>query len=71
MGINIKCLFGNHDWKFSYHHSMPLGISLDKSLRMFDGGKTFAVDVCTRCKVQSRFVKGYRVILKQDEMQSP
>ncbi len=51
---NIRCLFGRHDWRFSYNHGMPRGLSLDDALELYEDGKTYAVYQCTRCPKQSR-----------------
>ncbi len=71
--MNIKCLFGDHIWKFGYHHGMPLGMSTEDALKMVEDGKTYSVDVCARhnCGKQSRIINRARVILKRDEMEIP
>lgn len=71
MAMNIKCLLGHHDWRFSYNHNMPLGASTEGALKMFEENKTFAVDECRRCKAQSRLVNGKRVMLNRDEIETP
>lgn len=69
--MGIKCLLGRHDWKFSYNHGMPLGISTEDALKMDKDGSTFAVDACRRCRAQSRLVNGKRVMLNRSEVQDP
>jgi len=71
--MNIKCLFGYHDWKFSYNHGMPLGVGWKEYDKMWKDGKTYAVDMCTRrgCGKQSRIVDGKRIILHRGEMENP
>ena len=71
--MNIKCLLSHHNWKFAYNHGIPLGTSMDDALKMFEEGKTYAVDQCTRrgCGTQSYFVDGIRTKLCRDEMENP
>ncbi len=71
--MNIRCLFGHHDWRFSYNHGVPLDASMGEALKMFKEDKTFAVDRCTRhgCGKQSRLVDGVRMILRPSEMENP
>lgn len=47
--MNIKCLFGHHDWRFSYNWGMPLGISSEDTDKMFKNGTTYPVHQCIRC----------------------
>lgn len=69
--MNLKCLLFHHDWKFSYNHGMPFGTSTEDALKMFEDGRTFAVDACRRCKAQSRLVNGKRVMLNRGEAEAP
>ncbi len=63
---SVRCLLGRHDWRFSYNHGMPLGISLEDSLDMSKSGKSYAVYQCTRCPKQSR---EDGTILSKEEME--
>ena len=69
--MGIKCLFGHHDWKFSYHHGIPLGINWVDYYKMCQEGKTFSVDVCSRCHKQSRVIDGKRVMLTSSQVEEP
>lgn len=71
--MNIKCLFTRHNWEFAYNHGIPLGTSMDDALKMFEEGKAYAVDRCTRrgCGAQSYFVDGRRTKLPRGEMEKP
>jgi len=72
-GVNrmLRCLFGRHDWRFAYNHGMPLGISTEDALKMFERGETYTVYQCTKCPKQSRLVDGQRVMLHRSETEVP
>lgn len=71
--MNIKCLFRGHDWRFAYNHGMPLGLSTENALRMFDENKTYAVYRCLRpgCKKQARLIDGEMRLLPTTLVESP
>ena len=69
--MNLKCLFGRHDWQFAYNHGMPRGLSTEEALVMFDDSRTYAVYQCTRCPKQSRLDNGQRTILRRSEIETP
>ena len=69
--MNVGCLMGHHDWKFSYNHGIPLGMNTEDTIKMFDEGKAFAVDACKRCKAQSSFIDGKRIRLSRSEVETP
>ncbi len=69
--MSIKCLLRRHDWRFAYNYGMPLGISTEDALKMFEDGKTYAVDECRRCTTQSRIIDGIRVMLNRSEKETP
>ena len=66
--LNVRCLFGRHDWWFAYNHGMPRGISTEKALLMFKHGETYTVYECTRCPKQS-LKDG--TILRKEDMEAP
>ena len=47
--MNIKCLFGHHEWEFSYNYGVPLGCSNELWDKLVKEKKTFPVNCCTRC----------------------
>ena len=69
--MSIRCLLQHHDWKFSYHHGMPLGISTEEALAMIEQGKTYEVFACARCHTQARLVDGKIILLPVTEIQTP
>ena len=69
--MNIRCLLGHHDWKFAYNHGMPLGVSTNDALKMFDDNSTYAVYQCTRCPKQAQLVRDEMIVLPKVKMELP
>ena len=65
--MNIKCLFGHHDFRFSYNHGMPLGISMERAMEMFKTGESYGIHECRNCDAQAKLVDGRLLLLSKYE----
>lgn len=69
--MNLKCLFGKHNLKYSYNHSMPCHINIEEAIKMFDDKRTYEVFICARCHKYFKKINGKFVLLSNDEMEEP
>lgn len=69
--MNLKCMLVGHEWRFSYNHGMPFGITTEVALEMFEKDETYPVFECTRCGKQARLVDAKMVVLPSADIEVP